>query len=145
MASPTASPTAATTAITATVSASIAVTAAAKILARTIAAAASGIVLGGIVMGSKVLWRGSVGIGLAFLRTFGVLVIQGSGMSFVAMLLARFAFRGVSFVVRSVRLIGVVKFFRMEFFVVRFFVMLSGARQGFPWQQFDRRTVRRSQ
>jgi hypothetical protein len=78
MASTTASPAASTATIATAVSTSITITAAAKILARTIVAAAGGIVLSRIVMRRKVLWRGSVGVRLALLRCFGVLVFAGS-------------------------------------------------------------------
>jgi hypothetical protein len=142
MTSAPASPAATTTAIATTVSTPIAVTATAKILAGTIVAGASGIVLGGIVMGCKILWRGSVGIWLAFLGRFSVLVLDGSGLNFAVMLLEMFTFGGARFLVGSMRLIRMVKFFGMKLFVVGFFVMFSGTRQGFARQQFDRRTDR---
>lgn len=87
MTSATPSPTATTSAVTTAISASIAVAAAAKILAGTVVAATSGIVLCGIVMGCKILRRGSVGIRLAFLGRFSVLVLDGSGLNFVVVLL----------------------------------------------------------
>jgi len=96
-------------------------------------------------MGRKVLWRRSIRIRLAILGCFGVLFVHGSGLNFVVMLLEMFPFGGARFLVGKVLLITVVNIILMELFMVRFFVMLSGARQGFPWQQFDRRTVRRSQ
>src|SRR5713101_3506320 len=68
MASPTATP----AAVSATV------TTAAKILAGTLVTAAGGIVLRGIVMRGEVLGRGSVGMRLAFLSRFGVLLILGN-------------------------------------------------------------------
>jgi hypothetical protein len=126
MASATATPTAPTAAI----SASVAVTATAKILAGTIVATTGGIVLRGIVMGRKVLRRGSVGLGLALLGCFGVLVIQGSGLNFVAMPFEMvFTFGSVRFLLGIVLLLHVVRFFLMKLFVVRFLMMFSGTGQ----------------
>ena len=107
MASATASPAAAATAIAATVTAAIvaAVAAAAKILSGTVVAAASRIVLRGIVMGREILGRGRVGIRLALLWRFGVVFFQGSGLSRISMFLEVLAFCGRLFLVGSVRLI----------------------------------------
>jgi len=144
--SATASPTATTAAIAAPVSAAIIATipTAAKILARTVVAA-SGIILRGIVMRRKVLRRRSVGIRLAFLGRFGVLVVQGSGRHFAVMLFKMFAFRGLRFFVGSVPLIRAVKLFRMKLFVLRVFVMFSRARQGLAGEHFNGRAIREGQ
>lgn len=146
-ASATASPTAATAAIATTVSTPIcaSVTTAPKVLAGTVAGAAGRIVLRGVVMGRKVLRSGSVGIGLAFLGRFSVLVVDGSGLVFVAMLLETFAFGGVRLLVRSVRLIRVLGFVVMKLFVLGFFVKFRGASQGFTREYFDGRTDRGGQ
>ena len=129
-ASATASPTASTPAIAATITAAIMapITAAAKILAGTVVAAASGIVLCGIVMWRKVLRCGSVRIRLAFLGGIGVLVLAGSGRHFAVMLDEMFNFGSVRFLVGSLRPIRAVKLFRMKLTVVGFFVMFSGTR-----------------
>src|SRR6266852_9540793 len=144
MASAAASPTATAAAITTTVATAIAatisasVTAAPKILAGTVATAASGIVLRGIVMRREVLRRGSIGIRLAFLSRFGVLIFHGSGRNRVVMLLEMLVFSGVRFIVRSVLLIRVMSFVLVELFVVHFFVVITDPAQGFTWKQFDR-------
>ena len=72
MASATASPTAAAATVSATV------TTAAIILSRAVVTAAGRVVLRWIVMGREVLRRGSVGIGLAFFRCFGMLLFHRS-------------------------------------------------------------------
>ena len=126
-ASATASPTAAPAAITAAVSTAIAaatVTAPAKILAWAIVAAAGWIVLRGIVMGREVLWRGSVGIRLALLSRFGVLIFHGSGVNFVVMFLETLTVSGVRFIVGSVLLIHRMGFVLVELLLVRFLVMI---------------------
>jgi len=137
-ASPTATAAAITTAIAATISASV--TAAPKILAGTVATAASGIVLRGIVMRREVLRRGSIGIRLAFLSRFGVLIFHGSGRNRVVMLLEMLVFSGVRFIVRSVLLIRV-----MSCVLVELFVVIADPGQGFTWKHFDRGTIRGGQ
>ncbi len=142
-ASTTASPTATAATITATVPASV--TAAAKILAGTVAAATGGIVLGRIVTWREVLGRGSVGIRLALLCSFGVLIFRGSGRNSVVMFLEMIAFRGVRIIVRNVLLISVLSFVLVEFLVVRFFVVFASPGQGFTGKHFDRGTIRGGQ
>jgi hypothetical protein len=146
-ASATATPTAAAAAITATVSTAIAatITAPAKILRWTIAAAAGRIILRRIVMRREVLRRGSVGIRLAFLSGFGVVLFRGSGGNRFVMFLEMFGFRGVDFLVGSVLLIRVMSFVLVELFVVSFFVVFAGPGQGFPGKQFDRGSICRRQ
>ncbi len=143
-ASPTASPTATAATITATVRTTIssAVTTPAKILAGTVAAATGGIVLGRIVTWREVLGRGSVGIRLALLCSFGVLIFRGSGRNSVVMFLEMIAFRGVRIIVRNVLLISVLSFVLVEFLVVRFFVVFASPGQGFTGKHFDRGTTR---
>jgi len=132
MASPTATP----AAVSATV------TTAAKILAGALVTAAGGIVLRGIVMRGEVLGRGSVGMRLAFLSRFGVLLILGNGLRRVVMFLELLAFRGGPFVVGSMLLIHRMGLVLVELLVVRFFVMFSGPGQRFTRKHFDRRTIR---
>jgi hypothetical protein len=91
---------------------------------------------------SKVLRRGSVGIRLAFLGGFGLLILSGSGRHFAVMFLEMSAFGSVRFLVRSVLLIDVVSFILMELFVMRFFVMFRGPRQGFTREQLNGRAIR---
>src|SRR5712671_3785986 len=131
MASTTASPTATATSVAAAISTAVTVRATAEILARAVAAAAGGIVLRGVVMGSEVLRRGSVGIRLAILGRFGVMIFDGGGLSFFVMVLEKLAFDGVRLLVRIVRLLH-----RMSVFV-----MLGGPSQGFTGEQFDRGTI----
>jgi len=97
-------------------------------LAGTVVAAASGIILCGVVVWRKVLRRGSVGIRLAFLGGIGVLVLARSGRHFAVMLEEMLTFGSARFLVGSLRLIRVVKLFRMKLSVVGFLVMFSGTR-----------------
>jgi hypothetical protein len=99
MATATTTPTAAATAIPATVSAAIvtAVGAAAKILSGTVVTAAGRIVLRGIVMGREILRRGRIGIRLALLWRFGVMLFQGSGLNLIVMFLEALALGGGRF------------------------------------------------
>jgi uncharacterized membrane protein len=146
-ASATASPTPTTAAIpsavTTTVSTAIraTITAASEILAGAVAAAARRVILCGIVVRCKVLRCGSVGFGLAFVTGFGMLFLYRSRGSYVVMIFDMFAFTGVHFVVRSVMLFSVMRFFLVEFVVVRLFVMFAGARQGLTGKHFDGSTV----
>jgi hypothetical protein len=144
VASATTSPTATPAAITPSVCAAIAATvqAPAKILPRAVVAAAGGIVLRGIVTGREVLRRGGVRIRLAFLSCFAVVLFRWSGRKRVVVLLEVVDFRGVHFLAGSVQLFHVVSIVMGKLFVVRFFVMLRGACQGFAWEHCDRRTVR---
>ena len=99
MATATTTPTAAATAIPATVSAAIvtAVGAAAKILSGTVVTAAGRIVLRGIVMGREILRRGRIGIRLALLWRFGVMLFQGSGLNLIVMFLEALVLGGGRF------------------------------------------------
>ena len=146
-ASATASPTATPAAITAPVAAAVSpsVTAAAKILDGAVVSAAGRIALRGIVMRREVLGRGSIGIRLAFFCRFGVVVLDGGGRKFAVMFLQMFTFGGVRFLVGRGLLLHVVRFVRMELFVVRFLVMFGGTGQGFTGKHLNRRTVRRGQ
>jgi len=94
-------------------------------------------------MRGEVLWRGSVGIGLAFLSRFGVVLFQWSGRKHVVMFLEMFSFSGVRFLVGRVLLLHVVSFVLVELFVMRCFVTFSGTRQGFTREHLDGRTIRR--
>jgi hypothetical protein len=87
-------------------------------------------------MRRKVLWRGSIRIGLAFLWRFDVLVFHRSGQHFAVVLFEMFTLGGVGFLVGSEMLIRVVKFVGMKLFVVRCFVMFSGASQGLTRKYF---------
>src|ERR1700693_6241007 len=142
-ASPTATPTAIAAAVTTAVSPSV--TAAAKILDGPVVTAAGWIVLRGIVMRREVLGRGSVGIRLAFLCCFGVLVFHGRGLNRVVMFLEMFAFSGVRFIVGSMLLIHRMDFVEMELFMVHFLVIIAGTGQRFTGKHFDRRTIRGGQ
>ena len=142
-ASPTATPTAIAAAVTTAVSPSV--TAAAKILDGPVVSAAGRIVLRGIVMRREVLGRGSVGIRLAFLCRFGVLVFDGRGLNRVVMFLEMFAFRGVRLIVGSMLPSHRMGFLLVELFMVRFLVMIAGMGQGFTGKHFDRGTIRGGQ
>jgi hypothetical protein len=80
-------------------------------------------------MRRKVLRRGSVGIRLAFLSRFGVVLVYGSGGKCVVMFLEMLIFRGVRVLARGVMLILVMRFVLVELLVVRFLVVFSGAGQ----------------
>jgi uncharacterized RDD family membrane protein YckC len=134
MASSAAAPTATAASIAATVSASVAATAIA--LARAVATGARWIVLRGIVVGRKILWRGSVGFRLAVLRSVTVSQVLRRGLSFFVMILVMLTLGNVRFFVRGMLFDG--RLFGMKLFVMRFVVMLAGARQAFARQNFNR-------
>lgn len=121
MASATASPTAAAATIPASVSAAIvtAVGAPTKILSGTVVTAAGWIVLRGIVMGREILGRGRIGIRLALLWRFGVMLFRGSRRKHVVLALG-----GGSFLVGSVLFIYSVGFVLMELVVMGLLVVL---------------------
>jgi hypothetical protein len=93
----------------------------------------------------EVLRRGSIGIRLAFLCRFEVLVFDGRGLHRVVTFLEMFAFSGVRLIVGSRLLIHRMGFFLMELFKVRFLVTIAGTGQGFTGQHFDRGTIRGGQ
>jgi hypothetical protein len=96
-------------------------------------------------MRREVLGRGSVGIRLAFLQCFGVLIFHGSGRNRVVMFLEMLAFDSRHFIVGGVPLIHRMGFIVMGLFAMRFFVMFSRPGQGFTGKQFDRGTIRGGQ
>jgi hypothetical protein len=96
-------------------------------------------------MRCEVLGRGSVGIRLAFLCRFGVLVFHGSGLNRLVMFLEMFAFSGVRLIVGCMLLIHRMGFVLMELFMVRFLVTIAGTGQGFTGKNFDRGTIRGGQ
>jgi len=96
-------------------------------------------------MRREVLGRGSIGIRLAFLRCFGVLVFHGRGLNRVVMFLEMFAFSGVRLIVGSMLLIPRVGFVLMELCMVSFLVTIACAGQGFTGKHFDRGTIRGGQ
>jgi hypothetical protein len=96
-------------------------------------------------MRREVLWRGSVGIRLAFLYCFGVLIFHRSGRNRVVMFLEMLAFNGGHFIVGGVLLIHSMGFIVMEHFVVRVSVMFGRPGQGLTWKYLDRGTIRGGQ
>jgi hypothetical protein len=93
-------------------------------------------------MRREVLGRGSIGIRLAFLRRFGVLVFHGRGLIRVVMFLEMFAFSGVRFIVGSMLLIDSRGFALVELFMGRFLMTIAGTGQEFTGKHFDRGTNR---
>jgi hypothetical protein len=96
-------------------------------------------------MRREVLRRGSIGVRLAFLCCFRVLIFHGSGLNRLVMFPEMFAFSGARFIVGSMLLIPRVGFVLMELFVVRFLVAIAGTGQGFTGKHFDRGTIRGGQ
>jgi hypothetical protein len=90
----------------------------------------------------KVLRRGGVGFWLAFITRLGVLFVYRGRGSCAVMLFEVLAFRGVRFVVGSVLLFCVINFFLEKLLVVRLFVVITGASQGFTGKHFNSRAIR---
>ena len=123
--SSTTTPSAAAYAVAAAISSTI--VAAAIVLGRAVVSAPGRIVLCGIVVWREILRRGSVRIGLAFVRTFNVRLILRSRLRFFVTFLQALAFRGLRFILRSVLFIKVMIFCRVGFQLRRLLVVSRGA------------------
>jgi len=77
----------------------------------------------------EILRRGSVRIGLAFVRTFRVRLILRRRLRFFVTFLRVRAFRGLRFVLQGVLFIKVMIFCRVGFLLRRFVVVSRGASQ----------------
>src|SRR3981189_2645445 len=123
--SPPAAPAATASAVAAAVSSAIAaavssaIAAAAIVLGRAVVPAPGRIVLCRIIVRCEILRRGSVRIGLAFVRTFNVRLILRSRRRFFVTFLQALAFGGLRFILRSVLFIKVMIFCRVGFLLRR--------------------------
>ena len=123
--SPPAAP--AATASSVAAAASCAIVAAAIVLGRAVVPAPGRIVLCRIIVRREILRRGSVRIGLAFVRTFNVRLILRSRRRFFVTFLQALAFGGLRFILRSVLFIKVMIFCRVGFLLRRLVVVSRGA------------------
>jgi len=87
----------------------------------------------------KILRRGSVRIGLAFVRGFRVRLLLRGRLRFLVTFFQALAFGGLRFVMRSMLLIHVMIFGRVVLLPLRLVVVSRGASQRFTRQDFHRR------
>ena len=125
--SSTTTPSAAASAVAAAISSTI--VAAAIVLGRAVVSAPGRIVLCRIVVWREILRRGSVRIGLAFLRTFRVGFILPRRLRFFVMFLQVLGFRGLRAILRRVLFIKVMIFCRVGFRLRSLVVVSRGASQ----------------
>jgi hypothetical protein len=93
----------------------------------------------------KILRRGSVRIGLTFVRGLWVLFVEGGRLRILVMLFQVISLGGVRFVMRDVRFVQVMNFFALGRLLQSLIVEPGGVGQRLARQDFHRRTDRRRQ